>query len=91
MFFFLFIGVFCIFDEEIQMDKSQEGSGLLLRRFDQDNFLISNSVTSYLFNIRNGVKISFRGIIPLNSSIYEPFVMFVNNKASYIIGAYNNN
>ena len=35
---FLIIGVFCIFDEEIQMDKSQEGSGLLLRRFDQDTF-----------------------------------------------------
>ena len=88
---FLIIGVFCIFDEEIQVDKSQEGSGLLLRRFDQDNFLISNSITTYLFNIRNGEKKDFEGIIPLDSSIYEPFVLFVDNKASYVIDAYSNN
>ena len=89
--YFLIIGVFCIFDEEIQMDKSQEGSGLLLRRFDENTFLISNSLTSYLFNIRNGEKKDFEGIIPLDSSIYEPFVLFVNNQASYIVDAYSNN
>ena len=89
--YFLIIEVFCIFDEEIQMDKSQEGNGLLFRRFDQNKFLISNSMTSYLFNIRNGEKNDFRGVMPLNSSIYEPFVLFVNNEPAYIIDAYSNN
>ena len=47
--------VLCLFDEEIIMDKPSEGkSGLFFRTKDQNQFYFSNSISNYLFNIRNG-------------------------------------
>ena len=89
---FLVTGTLCLFDEELIMEKPAEGnSGLFFRRIDQDNFYISNSETNYKFNIRNGNKEYFGGIIPSSSTIYEPFVLNVNNKPSYIVDAFSKN
>ena len=63
----------------------------MFRRLDANNFYISNSETNYKYNIRNGVKENFVGIIPSSSTIYEPFILFVNNKPSYIIDSYSKN
>ena len=89
---FLVTGTLCLFDEELIMEKPAEGnSGLFFRRIDQDNFYISNSETNYKFNIRNGNKEYFGGIIPSSSTIYEPYILFVNNKPSYIIDSFSKN
>jgi hypothetical protein len=92
--FFLLLstGTLCLFDEEIIMEKPIGGkSGLFFRRFDQDNFYISNSETNYLFNIRNGNKTPFGGVIPSSATIYEPLVLYTNNKPSYIVDAFSKN
>jgi hypothetical protein len=93
LFFLLFAtGSLTLFDEEIIMEKPIGGkSGLFFRRFDQNNFYISNSETNYLFNIRDGNKTPFGGIIPSSSTIYEPLVLNVNNKPSYIVDAFSKN
>ena len=92
--FILFVvtEILCLFDEEIIMEKPPEGkSGLFFRRKDTNLFYISNSVTNYIVNIRNGAKVQFDGIIPSSSTIDEPFIFFVNNKPFYIIDAYSKN
>jgi hypothetical protein len=93
LFFLLFAtGSLTLFDEEIIMEKPIGGkSGLFFRRFDQNNFYISNSETNYLFNIRDGNKTPFGGIIQSSSTIYEPLVLNVNNKPSYIVDAFSKN
>ena len=73
------------------MEKSIEGNGLFLEKFDDNNVYISNSFTNYTFNIRNGTKTHFDGIIPLSSSIYEPFIIRVKNIPSYFVDAFSNN
>ena len=69
------------------MDKPIKGSALFFRALNQDEFYISNSLTNYIFNIRNGQIKNFTGIIPLKSTIYEPFLLFVQNLPSYFIDA----
>ena len=84
--------IICLFEEEIIMEKPSEGyPGIFFRRLDENNFYISNSVKDYIFNIRVGTKEYFGGIIPESSTIYEPFLLFENNKPSYIIDAYSKN
>ena len=46
----LFIKILCLFDEEIEMERSIEGNGLFLEKFDDNNVYISNSFTNYIFN-----------------------------------------
>ena len=87
----LFIKILCLFDEEIEMERSIEGNGLFLEKFDDNNVYISNSFSNYIFNIRNGTKTHFDGIIPLSSSIYEPFIIRVKNIPSYFVDAFSNN
>ena len=82
---------FCLFDEEIKMDKPIKGSALFFRALNQNEFYISNSITNYIFNIRNGNIRNFTGIIPLNSTIDEPFLLFVNKKPSFLIDAHSIN
>ena len=92
--FLLFVTteIFCLFDEEIIMEKPPEGnSGLFFRRIDQNQFYISNSVTNYIFNIRNGTKENFRGIIPSSSNINEPLILFEKDKPSFIVDAFSKN
>jgi hypothetical protein len=84
-FIFIFGCINCLFDEEIKMDKPIKGSALFFRGLNQNEFYISNSITNYIFNIRNGQKKNFTGIIPLESTIYEPFLLFVKNQPSYFI------
>ena len=64
--FFLVEYAICLFDEEIKMDKPIKGSALFFRALNSNEFYISNSVTNYIFNIRNGEKRNFTGVIPLN-------------------------
>lgn len=87
----LIIKTFCIFDEEIEMEKSIEGSGLFLEKLDDNNYYVSNSVTNYIINIRNGNKSYFNGIIPLSSSIFEPFVIRVKNIPAFFVDGFSNN
>ena len=88
----LILEILCLFNEEIIMEKPTEGNaGLFFRRLDENNFYISNSETNIIFNIRDGTKEYFGGIIPESSTIYEPFILFVKNKPSYIIDAYSKN
>ena len=82
--------IFCIFEEEIEMEKS-EGNGLFLEKLDDNNFYISNSATNYIFNIRNGSKTYFNGIIPLSSSIFEPFIIRVKNIPSFFVDGFSDN
>ena len=84
-FIFIISSIFCLFDEELEMMKPIKGSSLFFRRYDQNNFYISNSLTNYIFNIRSGKKGQFTGIIPLGSNIYEPFILSVNNTPSFMI------
>ena len=84
-FIFIFGCINCLFDEEIKMDKPIKGSALFFRGLNQNEFYISNSITNYIFNIRDGQKKNFTGIIPLESTIYEPFLLFVKNQPSYFI------
>ena len=89
---FLAKEIVSLFDEELIMEKPPEGKGgLFFRRKDQNQFYISNSATNYLFNIRNGSKVNFGGIIPPSSTIDEPFILFENDKPAYIIDAYSKN
>ena len=90
-FMIIFGLTFCLFDEEIIMDKPIKGSALFFRALNSDEFYISNSLTNYIFNIRNGQKRNFTGIIPLNSTIDEPFLLFVNKIPSFLIDAHSNN
>ena len=90
-FLIIFGLTFCLFDEEIIMDKPIKGSALFFRALNSDEFYISNSLTNYIFNIRNGQKRNFTGIIPLNSTIDEPFLLFVNKKPSFLIDAHSIN
>ena len=69
------------------MDKPIKGSALFFRALNQNEFYISNSLTNYIFNIRNGEIKNFTGIIPLESTIYEPFLLYVKNLPSYFIDA----
>ena len=72
--------------------KTPEGNGgLFFRRIDQNQFYISNSVTNYIFNIRNGTKDNFRGIIPASSNLYEPLILFEKDKPSFIVDAFSKN
>ena len=87
----IFGNIICLFDEEIKMDNPIKGSALFFRALNQDEFYISNSITNYIFNIRNGQKRNFTGFIPLESTIYEPFVLFVNNQPSYFVDAHSIN
>ena len=90
--FLLIFGLsFCLFDEEILMDKPIKGSALFFRALNQNEFYISNSITNYIFNIRNGKIRNFTGIIPLNSTIDEPFLLFVNKAPSFLIDAHSIN
>lgn len=89
---FMLAEIICLFDEEIIMEKPLEGkSGLFFRRKDQNHFYISNSVTNYLFNIRDGTKEIFGGIIPSSSTTNEPFHLLVNDEESYFIDAFSKN
>jgi hypothetical protein len=85
--FFIVEYASCLFDEEIKMDKPIKGSALFFRRLNINEFYISNSVTNYIFNIRTGEKRNFTGIIPLESTIYEPFLLYVGGRPSYFIDA----
>ena len=85
LFIVIFSNIVCLFDEEIKMDKPIKGSALFFRALNQNQFYISNSLTNYIFNIRDGQITNFTGIIPLNSTIYEPFLLYVNNLPSYFI------
>lgn len=87
--FFLVIKIFCIFDEEIEMEKSVEGNGLFLEKLDDNNYYVSNSVSNFIFNIRNGEKTPFNAIIPLSSSVFEPFIIRVNNIPSYFVDGFS--
>ena len=92
MLLFLLTEIGSLFDEEIIMERPSEGNPcMFFRRLDENNFYVSNSQTNYKFNIRNGAKEYFGGIIPESSSIYEPFILFEKNKPSYIIDAYSKN
>ena len=73
--FIIISGAFCLFDEELVMDKPIKGSTLFFRALNQNEFYVSNSLTNYIFNIRTGKKYNFTGIIPLKSNIYEPFLL----------------
>ena len=73
------------------MDKPIKGSALFFRALNQNEFYISNSLTNYIFNIRTGKKRNATGIIPLNSNIYEPFVLYVNSIPSFFIDAHTVN
>ena len=84
---FIFGNIICLFDEEIKMDKPIKGGSLFFRAYHQDNYMISNSITNYIFNIRNGEKYNFPWIIPLESTIYEPFVFF----PFFIVDAHSSN
>ena len=86
-FILLFSNTICLFDEEIKMDKPIKGSALFFRALNQNEFYISNSLTNYIFNIRSGNIRNFTGIIPLESTIDEPFLLYVNNNPSYFIDA----
>lgn len=89
---FLIVGeIFCIFDEEIIMEKPIKKSSLFFRALNEDEYYISNSASNFIFNIRNGSKRDFTGIIPQNSNIYEPFLLFVNKKPSFLIDAHQIN
>jgi hypothetical protein len=88
----LIIGeIFCIFDEEIIMEKPIKKSALFFRALNENEYYISNSASNIIFNIRNGIKRNFTGIIPQDSTIYEPFLLFVNNKPSFLIDAHHAN
>lgn len=89
--FLIFGSAICLFDEELIMDKPIKGSALFLRALNQNEFYISNSLTNYIFNIRTGQKRNFTGIIPLNSTIDEPFLLFVNKIPSFFIDAHTIN
>ena len=56
----LISGIFCLFDEKIKMEKPLNGSGLFFRRKNQNEFIISNSKTSFIINIRTGEKKIFQ-------------------------------
>ena len=100
---FIFGNIICLFDEEIKMDKPIKGSALFFRAYYSKIFfdgfylitgdylnqfyMISNSITNYIFNIKNGQIFNFTGIIPLESTIYEPFVL----SPFYIIDAHSSN
>ena len=80
----LISGIFCLFDKKIK--KPLNGSGLFFRRKNQNEFIISNSKTSFMINIRTGEKKNFSAIIPLNSTIYEPFLGYWDNENwAYIV------
>ena len=88
----LIIGeIFCIFDEEIIMEKPIKKSALFFRALNENEYYISNSESNIIFNIRNGNKRNFTGIIPQDSTIYEPYLLFVNQKPSFFIDAYHIN
>ena len=88
----LIIGeIFCLFDEEIIMEKPIKKSALFFRALNENEYYISNSASNIIFNIRNGIKKNFTGIIPQDSTIYEPFLLFVNNKPSFFIDAHHAN
>ena len=72
-------GIFCLLDEKINMEKPLNDSGLFFRRKNQNEFIISNSKTSFMINIRTGEKKNFSAIIPSNSTIYEPFLGYWDN------------
>ena len=75
------------------MEKSIEGNGLFLEKFDDNNVYISNSFTNYIFNIRNGTKTHFDGITPkkniisLKRYIFQYFI-FIKNIFSFMIFHY---
>ena len=73
------------------MDKPIKGSTLFFRALNQNEFYVSNSLTNYIFNIRTGKKYNFTGIIPLNSNIYEPFLLYVNYNPSFFIDSHTIN
>ena len=88
----LIIGeIFCIFDEEIIMEKPIKKSALFFRALNENEYYISNSESNIIFNIRNGNKRNFTGIIPQDSTIYEPYLLFVNKNPSFFIDAYHIN
>ena len=71
---------FCLFDEQLKMDKPSHKSALFFRRKNQNEFIISNSKTSILYNIRTGEKEEFPAIIPSNCTIYEPYFGYYQNE-----------
>lgn len=81
--------IFCIFDEEIIMEKPIKKSALFFRALNENEYYISNSASNIIFNIRNGNKRNFTGIIPQDSTIYEPYLLFVNQKPSLFIDAHH--
>ena len=92
----IIVEVFCRFDEQILFEKSSQGNGLYFDRKNQDEFYISNSITGYVLNIRTGKKIDFPAIIPLNSTIFEPFIADMDfytgsNNRAYLIDAQTKN
>ena len=61
---------------------------LFFRRKNQNEFIISNSKTSFIINIRTGEKKNFPAIIPLNSTIYEPFLGYWDDENwAYLVDA----
>ena len=87
-FIFLISYITCLFDEELIMKKPLKGSALFFRGLNNDEYYISNSETNIIFNIRNGSIKNFTGIIPLESTINEPFVLFVNYVPSFFVDAH---
>ena len=73
------------------MEKPIKKSALFFRALNANEYYISNSASNIIFNIRNGIKKNFTGIIPQDSTIYEPYLLFVNNKPSFFIDAHHAN
>ena len=76
---------YCLFDKQIFLEKPLHGSCLFFRKKNQNEFIISNSKTSYLINIRTGKKEIFPAVIPFNSTIYEPYLGYWHDENNALL------